>query len=96
MQKRRLATIMPVLRSLCEGGPRSKNMGGAAQLSLYKEGSTRPKYIEGGPVLRSICEGGFNNIIRYATLTDGDADRAIEMLCRHREILRPAIDKHKG
>ncbi|MCK5207323.1 MAG: hypothetical protein KAQ79_04865, partial [Cyclobacteriaceae bacterium] len=50
----------------------------------------------GGPVHRSFCEDGFTDILEYTALTDGDADRAIEMLCRHREILRPAIDKHKG
>jgi hypothetical protein len=48
------------------------------------------------PARRSFCEGGFTDIVGYAALTYGDADRAIEMLCRHREILRPAIDKHKG
>jgi adenylate cyclase len=38
----------------------------------------------------------FTDIVGYTALMGSDEDRAIEMLCRHREILRPAIDKHKG
>ena len=65
---------------------RSENVGGPTRRSL----------CEGGPGLKKYSEGGCTDILEYAALTDGDADRAIEMLCRHREILRPAIDKHKG
>ena len=50
----------------------------------------------GGPISCSLFKDGFTEFVGYTALRDGDADRAIEMLCRHREILRPAIDKHKG
>ena len=38
----------------------------------------------------------FANIVGDIALTVGDMAHAIEMLCRNREILRPAIDKYKG
>ena len=50
----------------------------------------------GGPISCSLFKDGFTEFAEYTALTEGDTDSPIEKFCRNREILRPAIDKHKG